>query len=157
MLLNIESKEEGQGQEEITQYLKKYYNIRMNKKKSHGEVFTDISLVEKILDNLPGKVWTNSTFKWLDPAAGVGNFLVPIFFRLMKGLQKIYPNKLQRQNHILTQMLFFSEIDTRNINVIKKIFGVKANIFKGNFLNMSCGHEFDIIVWNPPFQEDSSE
>ena len=155
MLSNSENK--GQGQGEIYQYLKKYYNIRSNKKKSHVEVFTDIALVEKILDSLPGKVWTNATFKWLDPAAGVGNFLVPIFFRLMKGLQKIYPNKLQRQNHILTHMLFFSEIDTRNINVIKKIFGVKANIFKGNFLNMSFGHEFDIIIGNPPFQEDSSD
>ena len=72
MLLNVESKGEGQGQgqkegqgqgqQDINKYLKQYYNIRINKKKSHGEVFTDISLVEKILDNLPGKVWTNSSF-----------------------------------------------------------------------------------------------
>ena len=148
----IQSKSE----EEVLEYLTKYYAIRPDQKKTNGEVFTKIELVDILLDKLPKKVWSKPHYTWLDPSAGVGNFLIPIYFRLMNGLRKQYPNKSQRQTHILEKMLFGVEIDNRNIQVLKNVLGLKANIIKHDFLTASFSHGFDIIVGNPPFQEDSS-
>lgn len=52
-------------------------------KKQFGEVFTPMSIVEEMLDKLPMKVWTNKNLKWLDPAAGMGNFPIAVYLRLM--------------------------------------------------------------------------
>lgn len=70
--------------------------------KDTGEVFTPRSLVRKMLDRLPSEVWFDPNKRWLEPAAGDGNFLVEIKARLLQaGHDEI---------HILENMLFSVEL-----------------------------------------------
>lgn len=62
-------------------------------KKKFGEVFTPMFLVNEMLDNLPNEVWSNKNLKWFDPAAGMGNFPVAVYLRLMDGLKEVIEDK----------------------------------------------------------------
>jgi hypothetical protein len=131
-------------------------------KKKYGEVFTPIPLIEEMLDKLPIEVWSNPDLKWLDPANGMGNFMVVIYYRLMKGLRDIIPNEETCKKHILENMLYMSEINKKNCFISKQIFDInnnyKLNIYTGDSLTLDTLKEwdvekFDIIVGNPPYQE----
>ena len=129
-------------------------------KDERGEVFTPMTLVYEMLDTLnelPEKVWKNPNLKWLDPAAGMGNFPVAVYMRLMEGLKDVkgYKNEEERRKHILKNMLYMVELDDTNIFMMKKIFCGKKyelNIFNGSFLDYKNDIIFDIIVGNPPYQ-----
>jgi hypothetical protein len=49
--------------------------------KAGGEVFTPPELVNAMLDGLPQEVWGDAGRKWLEPAAGNGNFVVEVLRR----------------------------------------------------------------------------
>lgn len=67
-----------------------------------GEVFTPRSLIREMLDRLPSDVWFDPNKRWLEPAAGDGNFLVEIKARLLQaGHDEV---------HILENMLFSVEL-----------------------------------------------
>ena len=51
-------------------------------------------------------------------------------------------------------MLFMVEINKHNIEILQKVFGKQANIYYGDFLQMSLCESFpipNVIVGNPPF------
>ena len=58
----------------------------------------------------PNNVWSNTKLKWLDPAAGVGNFGLLIYYRLMNGLKSKIPDLKKRSTHILENMLYQVEL-----------------------------------------------
>jgi len=134
-------------------------------KKENGEVFTPLFLVHEMLDKLDeayikeyGKsIFSEHTFKWFDPAVGIGNFPVVVYQRLMKGLQ--IPNEEERRQHILEQMIYASELTPKNVFIYKKIFcgdKYKLNIYEGDTLNMDVKKEFgvdkfDVVMGNPPY------
>ena len=127
----------------------------MNAKKTRGEVFTPVVLVNKMLDLLPNDVWTNKDLKWLEPSAGRGAFLKEVLDRLVKaGIKKEYAIK---------QMLYMVEIDEDNINHLREYFGEDANIISGSFIKTKHYNEvdinifFNIILGNPPFQYKEGE
>ena len=129
-------------------------------KKKFGEVFTPLDLVEKMLDNIPGDRFKDPSLKWFDPAAGIGNFMVCVYYRLMDGLVSAFPDPKQRQEHIIKNMLFMSEIGPKNVAVVKLIFGEDCNIHFGDTLKLNISEEwevenFDEIVGNPPYNNDS--
>jgi hypothetical protein len=140
-------------------------------KKENGEVFTPLSLVNEMLDKLDeayikehGKsIFTEDGFKWLDPAVGIGNFPIIVYQRLMKGLK--IPNDEERRKHILEHMIYSAELTPKNVFIYKKIFcgdKYKLNIYEGDTLKMDVKKEFklpadfvgfDVVMGNPPFQE----
>ena len=132
--------------------------------KERGEVFTPMFLVNEMLDTLnklPEDVWHNPNLKWLDPAAGMGNYPVAIYMRLMKGLENVIKDEEARRKHILTEMLYMVELDKKNVFMMKKIFcggKYKLNIINGSFIDFKIFKEvkidvkFDIILGNLPFQ-----
>jgi len=154
----------GMKSEEIKKLIEDNLTIKKEEKDKFGEVFTPPALINEMLDRLPTEVWSNPDLKWLDPANGIGNFPMIVYERLMKGLEKSFPNKTERSTHILTKMLFMAEINPKNVKISKKIFGDNANIVCGDFLSGSWKKDekfegidvFDVIIGNPPFNSDQN-
>ena len=140
-------------------------SVRSTEKEQHGEVFTPPELICEMLDTLPKSVWSNKDLKWLDPANGIGNFPVIVYYKLMDGLKKIIPDEKKRSKHIIKEMLFMVELNPVNVKVCKKIFKMidphaEPNIAKANFLTQSSkwkrelGRDtFHIVMGNPPYNE----
>ena len=157
---------DNQKEENIIKFINENLTIDTEKKNKLGEVFTPIDLINKVLNLLPANVWTNQNLRWLDPCAGSGNFLAIVYIRLMNGLKSWQPNEAKRSSHIIKNMLYFCEIDKANSALIKKMVSkiigskVAVNLLVGDFLSDSKQNKefvkdgFDIIVGNPPFQDD---
>lgn len=154
--------------EEIEDFISKHLPVKNLEKAKYGEVFTPSALIKKMLDKLPPLVWTNPDFKWLDPCCGTGNFLIHIYQRLMKGLEKWQSNEDKRSAHIIENMLYMIELNKKNYTICRDLFGVKANIVcsdflldkqfftKDNTVVYNVIKEFNCIVGNPPFQDDNT-
>lgn len=145
---------------EIEQIIHKYLQIRDNEKNKFGEVFTPIELINLILDAFPDKCWTNSDGKWLEPCAGIGNFMILVYKRLMDGLKSWQPNNKKRSEHIIQNMLYMVELNKDNCNICKTIFGTQSNLICGDFLDNKTLFKnltFDYIVGNPPFQDEFNQ
>ena len=151
--------------EELLKFINENLKPTEHAKKERGEVFTPMSFVNEMLNTLPNSVWKNPNLKWLDPAAGMGNFPVAIYMRLMEGLKDVIKDEEKRRIHILKNMLYMVELNKTNVFMMKKIFcgkfnnkGYELNIFEGSFIDfkhfkkINIESKFDIILGNPPFQ-----
>jgi hypothetical protein len=159
----------------ILQIIHKRLTPRNKQKKDFGEVFTPIELIEDMLSHLPKSDWSNPNLKWLDPANGIGNFPVVIFYKLDEGLKKLgvdkkinvdFTNEKQRRKYIIENMLYMMELQSNNNRIAKNIFtslcdNCTPNIWTVNTLNVTnedikkhfnIDKDFDRIIGNPPFQ-----
>jgi hypothetical protein len=139
-----------------TQFLSNFKQNLISKKENkerYGEVFTNFSLIDKMLDLLPQELFENPKLKWLDPCAGTGYFMMKVYERLMKGLSTKKKALKKRHRHIITKQLYMIEVNDEHIPELFSIFGENANILMGNYLNYQ-NLEFDVIVGNPPFNID---
>lgn len=73
---------------------------------SNDEVFTPPKVANRVLDLLPEQIWRDSTTRFLDPGSKTGVFLREITRRLMIGLAEEFPDKDQRLEHILRNMVW---------------------------------------------------
>ena len=73
---------------------------------SSDEVFTPPKLANRVLDLLPQELFKNPNTTFLDPASKSGIFLREIAKRLIKGLEKEFPDLQERLNHIYTKQIF---------------------------------------------------
>lgn len=139
-----------------TQFLSNFQQNLISKKENkerYGEVFTNFTLIDKMLDLLPEELFENPNLKWLDPCAGTGYFMMKVYERLMKGLLTKKKALKKRHQHIITNQLYMIEVNDEHIPELFSIFGENANILMGNYLNYQ-NLEFDVIVGNPPFNVD---
>jgi type I restriction-modification system DNA methylase subunit len=141
--------------EEVANILIKNLIPKDFEKDMYGEVFTPVDFICKMLDELPPSVWKNPSLKWFDPASGIGNFPIVIYYKLMKSLPII--NREKRSIHIIEKMLFMNEINKKNANLCKKLFSkidseAKPNIESKDFMEYP-EKKYDIIVGNPPYNE----
>lgn len=158
--MNIENKPE-----ELLEFINNNLKFNEKKKNENGEVFTPFSLINEMLDKLPEEVWNDPYLKWLDPAAGIGNFSIIVYTRLMISLKDFFDTEENMKQWILEEMLYFVEYDETNVNKLKEIFcndKYKLNIFHGSFVSdekykkanipiYSSNIKFDIIMGNPPY------
>ena len=143
---------------EIEEFIAKHLPVKIAEKKKYGEVFTPSVLIKKILDFFPQSVWSNPDLKWLDPSCGTGNFMILVYQKLMLGLK--ISSESERSKHIIQNMLYMVELNPKNVQTCKQIFGHNANIICSDFLSdkhffPDC-NTFDCIIGNPPFQDDVS-
>ncbi len=124
------------------------------------------------LGGIPLSVWRDHRSRWLDPAGGIGNFLVVAYGFLDFQLGLYGPARLRadagaRGRHILEHMLYMFEIDAANVRTAREIFeglaggGAAApNFFVKDTLGLDgaaikklCGGggKFDVVMGNPPF------
>jgi hypothetical protein len=161
MIPNIQTMNE----EQIVAYIDSHLQIRDEEKDEFGEVFTPSQLINEILDKIPKNVWKNPDYKWLDPAAGLGQFSSLIYARLYKSLANVIKNPAKRKTHILDNMLYMVELNPKNVRHLRKFFGQRANISLADFLEQSDKWKRDlkhnagfyVVVGNPPFQSEKKE
>jgi len=73
---------------------------------SNDEVFTPPEKANEMLDLLPEELWSNPKAKFLDPFSKSGVFIREITKRLIKGLEKEFPDMQQRIDHILHEQVY---------------------------------------------------
>ena len=124
----------------------------------YGEINTPLNFVETILSIIPENMFSNPELKWLDPACGCGNFMIILYFKLMRGLEYSIINIEERKDHIIKNMIYMIEIQEKNVDLLRRIFGTNANIICSDFLNYenyaveySYNITIDVIIGNPPF------
>ena len=150
---------------EVLKIIHRHLTPKVKEKKDFGEVFTPIELIEKMLEHLPKSDWSNPNLKWLDPANGIGNFPIVIFYKLDKGLEKWEPKTQKRRKHIIENMLFMMELQSNNNRIAKNIFKKLCNncipniwtidslkVSKDDILKHFTIDRIDRIIGNPPFQ-----
>ena len=141
-------------------------------KKTFGEVFTPMDFIndkmlkdieEYWLKNKNENIWTNEKLTWYDPATGMGNYPIAIYYKLMEGLKTKIPNEEQRKKHIIEKQLYMGELNKKNCFVVKQIFNInntyKLNLYEGDTLNVKLNEvfgktKFNIIIGNPPYNEE---
>jgi hypothetical protein len=152
--------------DKILAIIHKRLTPRKKQKKEAGEVFTPIELIEKLMTHLPKSVWSNPDLKWIDPANGIGNFPVVVFYKLDEGLKSWEPNEKKRRKHIIENMLYMIELQSNNSRIARRIFetlceGCKPNILTTDSSNLTSAQlkakgfpeKYDIVMGNPPFQK----
>lgn len=140
--------------------VKLYYNEKLNRDSNLVETSNDeptpIDCVEEMIGKIPEEFWKDENIKILDPCCGCGNFGFVIYHKLLK-----YHTK----EHILSNILYFNDINIKRIDVLKSIFNVSyLNVYTEDFLefnplvNCRCidnsQHKtltFDLVVANPPY------
>ena len=174
----------------IANIIDKRLNVDSVGKQERGEVFTPLYFVMEMLlgtgsnsntvwdgkgnrvGGLPLSVLRNPNGKWIDPAAGVGNFGVVAFHVLDQYLVSAIPHTVKRQKHIIENMLYFIELDKTNGTQLKKIIGslcpgAKPNILIADTLSykgkmdslkndLGCS-EFTVVMGNPPFNSGGTK
>ena len=141
-------------------------------KKTFGEVFTPMDFInDKMLKDIEEywmkkhneNIWTNEKLTWYDPATGMGNYPIAIYYKLIEGLKTKIPNEKQRKKHIIEKQLYMGELNKKNCFVVKQIFNInniyKLNLYEGDTLNIKLNEvfgktKFDIIIGNPPYNEE---
>lgn len=147
--------------------IRKYIPIGEVEKKSFGEVFTPFELINEMLDTLPLEVWSDPKLKWGDFCNGVGNFMVIVIKRLMKGLETWEPDEDKRYKHIIENMIYVAELQIKNMFVWMVSVDPKnqynLNLYRGNSLEEDFDkhmkdvwkvEKMDIIIGNPPYNRE---
>ena len=104
-----------------------------------------------MFEAIPKELFSNPDLKWLDPGAGTGYFSMYLFNKLNIGLSKKIPNKNERHNHIIRNMMYMVEIQQKNIEHLLNLFGEDANIIHEDYTLLKSKIKFDIIIGNPPY------
>ena len=159
-------------QKELLELIYECLKPKEIEKKKFGEVYTPMSFINNdMLGDLEAyykekynkNIFEDETLKWGDTTAGMGNFPIAIYYKLMDGLKKKIPNEKDRKKHILEKMLFMAEYNKKNCFIIKQIFNInnefKLNLYEGDSLQLNIQKEFgidkfDIVIGNPPYNEE---
>jgi hypothetical protein len=158
--------------QELLELIDSCLKPKQKEKQENGEVFTPMYLIFEELENLDKhyikeygrSIFTELTFKWFDPASGMGNFPIAVYLKLMEGLKTQIPNDEERKKHIIENMLYMSELNKKNVFICHQIFNMnnqyKLNLYEGDTLELDTVsvwglelHSFDVILGNPPYNK----
>lgn len=111
---------------------------------SKGEVFTPEELAKEVLDRIPTSVWVNPTSTFLDPCMGKGTFLIDILRRLTTIYGYSKEDAMSR--------IYGYDVRVKYINNLMR--GGFVNVFHKDFLSENIDMKFDVVIGNPPFQNN---
>lgn len=130
-------------------YIQDFHTTTENKE-TYGEIFTPFTLINTMFDMMDPIIFLNKSNTFMDCGAGTGFFTMGLYWRLYDGLKESIPCPETRSTHIITNMIYMSEIRDENIAKLQQLFGKEANIIKGDFLSYK-EKQFDFIIGNPPY------
>lgn len=138
---------------------KQKFDIDKEIRYKYGEINTPFFLVDKILDLIDEYEFTLSDKKWLDIGTGSGYFSIILYKRLFKGLENKIKDPIERNKHIIENMIYMSEIRKENCDLLEELFGGNCNLLKGDFLSSNATEvfgeiEFDFVIGNPPYNNN---
>jgi len=152
--------------EKVIYLINSYIGVSVVEKKLFSEVMTSFSIVDEILDLFDKNDWKNPDLTWLGSTSGIGNFQVKIVQRLMIGLKDIFPEEELRYKHIMENMIYVCELQSKNMLIYLNLFDpnneYKMNWYRGSFLdkgfddhmkNVWKVDKFNRSAENPPFNQ----
>jgi hypothetical protein len=121
-------------------------NLIKSKKRvaDHGEVFTPRWLVEKMLDLVKGETERIDS-RFLEPACGSGNFLVPVLQRKLAAVEaKFGKSVFEKQHYALLALMCTYGIELLADN----IFECRANMLEvfADYLDLAETDELDLAA-----------
>lgn len=150
--------------------LKDYVKIADVERKKHGEILTPFKelaeLMVKLVEKYDPEFWKNKNHKVLDSSAGYGTFLILSAYKFMVGLKDEFPDEEERFKWIVENCLYYGELQAKSVFswlvAIDPHNEYKTNIYWGSFLTKDFDDHmnnvwkvvsFDLIIQNPPYQE----
>lgn len=153
-----------EGVDKVLKYISDHLSPKNTERQQLGEVFTPMEFVNSMLSHLPDSVWKNPDAKWLDPANGMGNFPIAVFLKLNQTLKSAFPSEKARHTHIIQNMLYMFEINSKNSKIARQLFkkiapDVEPNIWTTDSLAVTAEklrakgwpERYTVIMGNPPF------
>ena len=131
-------------------------NLNLNFKKQFGEVHTNYSLISDMFSSFPEKIFKDPNRKWLDVGTGKGYFSIYLFWKLFESLKDVIIDSNKRKIHIIEKMIFMIEKNKYYEQHLKNLFGEKSNIYFSDYLNFEFSFKFDVIIGNPPFNNNGT-
>lgn len=131
-----------------------------NEVKNNAEFSTPFLLRQEMINKIPSIFW-ESPKKVFEPSCGKGGFLLDIIHKFMEGLKNIIEDVEERYRVILEECLYYSDINTNNILIIKSLIDpynkYKLNFNEGDTLELNIQDKwniygFDAVIGNPPYQ-----
>ena len=122
-------------------------NLIKSKKRvaDHGEVFTPLWLVEKMLDLVKGETERIDS-RFLEPACGSGNFLVPVLQRKLAAVEaKFGKSDFERRHYALLAVMCTYGIELLSDNIAE----CRANMLEvfADYLNLGETDEFYLAAF----------
>ena len=111
----------------------------------YGEIFTPFDLIENMFNMVNPNVFSDPSKTFLDAGAGSGFFSMMLYWRLMDGLDTLFPDNETKSTHIIENMLYMCELREENVTILKSLFGKNCNCIEGNFLEYTTC-KFDYII-----------
>ncbi len=113
---------------ELLELINDFLKPKDIEKKQFGEVFTPMYFInDKMLKDIEDywfeknkeNIWMNEKLTWYDPAAGMGNYPIAIYYKLMDGIKTKINDDIERKKHILEKMIYMGELNKKNCFITK--------------------------------------
>tara|TARA_R110002074_G_scaffold383207_1_gene563419 strand:+ start:50 stop:1369 length:1320 start_codon:yes stop_codon:yes gene_type:complete len=149
---------------ELSKLFDRYLIPQESEKKNNAEVSTPHELRQEMLDKIPIKFWKNPGHKVFEPCCGKSGFLLDIIDRFMEGLKYFKPNKKERYEYIVTNCLYYADINPINIYISELLLNpnknLKLNYHECNTLELNIKEIFGLdgfnaVIGNPPYNTKS--
>ena len=73
-----------------------------------------------MLNTIPPDFWKKPN-KVFEPCCGKGNFCLGIFDFFYKGLEPLYPDKIERCRIIMTECIYYADLTPINVNITTEL------------------------------------
>jgi site-specific DNA-methyltransferase (adenine-specific) len=159
----------------LRELIEKHFIPTNDEKKQNAEVPTPVKLVDDMLNSTPLEFW-KTPHKVFEPCCGKGNFVLGIFDRFYKGLEKMYPDEIERCRVIMTECIYYADITALNVFITTEIMkchvqsycgldelDFEFNNYTGDTLEFIFEEKWNIsledvsIIGNPPYSTDPSK
>lgn len=119
-------------------------------------VKTPLVIIDRMIE-MANIDFSNPNQKILDPCMGTGSYLLRLKELFMNGLSGVIKDRDEREEYIMTEILYGSDIDENKIKIAEKMLGgynnvrVCASALELVEQEIFGDMKFDLIISNPPY------